>query len=145
MEDMMATSHKAKIPGPLGHKQYKRHRFAYTAKMPEESAPSQRRAPAGSEASRSARVFERDRPSRARRPNRFIGTIQAECLEVMTDIGSDREFLLFLDEGTIGRIALQLGFGGKRTGKPAAADSVVHAYGEPNVLDTARRIVDGIA
>jgi hypothetical protein len=103
-------------------------------KMPKESPLSQQRAAAGSEASRSSRVFERDRPSRARRPSGFIDAIQAECLEVMTNIGSDREFLFLLDEGTVGRIALQLGFGGKRTGKPATADSVVHADGEPNVL-----------
>jgi hypothetical protein len=59
----------------------------------------------------------------------------AQCLEVMTNIGSDREFMLLLDEWTVGRIALQLGFGCKRTGKPATADSIVHADGEPNVLD----------
>jgi hypothetical protein len=63
----------------------------------------------------------------------------------MTDIGSERELLLFLDKGTIGGITPQLGFGGKRTGKPATTDSVVHAYGESNVLDAARRIVNGIS
>src|ERR1700736_2765758 len=117
----------------------------YTAKMPTESALSQRRAPAGSEASRSSRLLERGRPSDGRRPNGFIDAIQAECLEVVTDIGSERELLFFLDEGTLRRITLQLGFGGKRTGKPAAADSVVHADREPNVLHAARRIVNGIA